>query len=42
MARCGTPKAEIPKISEKSDTLGSNPLAIYNSSGAKRSMPRKQ
>jgi HK97 family phage portal protein len=34
--RRGTVKAEIPDISEKSGTLGSDPLAIYRPSGAKQ------
>jgi hypothetical protein len=33
--RRGTREAEILNISEKSETLGSDPLAIYNPSGAK-------
>jgi|ERR1700683_1721415 len=33
--RRGTLKAEIPNVSEKSETLGNNPLAIYKPSGAK-------
>jgi hypothetical protein len=34
--RRGTLKAEIPNISTKSETLGSDPLAIYKPSGAKQ------
>jgi hypothetical protein len=34
--RRGTLKAEIPGISEKSETLGNDPLAIYKPSGAKQ------
>jgi HK97 family phage portal protein len=33
--RRGTLKAEIPNVSEKSETLGNDPLAIYKPSGAK-------
>jgi HK97 family phage portal protein len=33
--RRGTLKAEIPNVSEKSETLGSDPMAIYKPSGAK-------
>jgi hypothetical protein len=33
--RRGTQKAEIPNVSEKSETLGSDSLAIYKPSGAK-------
>jgi HK97 family phage portal protein len=33
--RRGTLKAEIPNVTEKSDTLGSDPMAIYKPSGAK-------
>jgi HK97 family phage portal protein len=33
--RRGTLKAELPNISEKSETLGADPLAIYKPSGAK-------
>lgn len=32
--RRGTLKAEIPNISEKSETLGTDPLAIYKPTGA--------
>ena len=34
--RRGTLKVEIPNVSEKSETLGSDPLAIYKPSGAKQ------
>src|SRR5580692_7628007 len=34
--RRGTLKAEIPNVSEKSETLGDDPLAIYKPSGAKQ------
>jgi hypothetical protein len=34
--RRGTLKGEIPNISEKSEALGSDPLAIYKRSGAKQ------
>ena len=34
--RRGTLKAEIPNVSEKAETLGSDPLAIYKPSGAKQ------
>ena len=33
--RRGTLKAELPNVSEKSETLGSDPLATYKPSGAK-------
>jgi len=33
--RRGTLKAEIPNVSEKSETLGSDPLAIYKPTGSK-------
>jgi hypothetical protein len=34
--RRGTFKAEIPNVDTKSETLGSDPLAIYKPSGAKQ------
>jgi hypothetical protein len=34
--RRATLKAELPNVSEKSETLGSDPLAIYKPSGAKQ------
>jgi hypothetical protein len=40
--RRGTLKVEIPNVSEKSETLGSDPLAIYKPSGAKQADRRER
>jgi len=40
--RRGALKAQLPNVSEKSETLGNDPLAIYRPSGAKTVMPRRR
>jgi hypothetical protein len=39
--RRGTAKAEIPNVDLKSETLGSDPLAIYKPTGSKNVDPAK-